>query len=82
MESDYNLGLQLMLVGMLSVFMILGIVVALGRTLIFFVNKYGAVPIHHQPIKRGIPKENIVVLSSVVDIVTQGQGVIKSIKKL
>ena len=40
MSENYQLALQLLIVGMLSVFFILGIVVTLGKTLIFAVNKF------------------------------------------
>jgi len=83
MTENLNLAFQLLVVGMLSVFFILGIVVGLGRLLISTVNKFSP-DILEKPATRLVSTENqeIAVLSTVVEIVTQGRGKIKSIKKL
>ncbi len=83
MDPNIQIGLQLLLVGMLSVFIILGIVVGLGKVLILLVNKYAPQQVsHHISKKETIAQKHVVVLSSVVDLVTQGRGTIKSIKKI
>jgi len=83
MDPNIQIGLQLLLVGMLSVFFILGVVVGLGKLLILLVNKYAPQVIDHRITKKDtIAQKHVVVLSSVVDLVTQGTGVIKSIKKV
>lgn len=83
MSENYQLALQLLLVGMLSVFFILGIVVGLGKMLILTVNKFtpDIKPSSIQKVK-SLDNKKIVVLTSVVDIVTLGKGVIRSIKKI
>ena len=83
MSENYQLALQLLIVGMLSVFFILGIVVTLGKTLIFAVNKFSP-EVKPSVIRRVKSLENkkIAVITSVVDLITNGQGVISSIKKI
>jgi len=83
MDQNIQLGIQLLMVGMLSVFIILGIVVSLGKLLILTVNKYSKEPQkqkRHQ--NNRINRNHLVALSAVVETVTQGQGVIKSITKV
>lgn len=85
MTENLNLALQLLLVGMLSVFFILGIVVALGRTLIYLVNKFSPEIVKPQfaaKTKSGFSKEKLAVLTAVVEVVTENKGVIKSVKKI
>ena len=64
MDPNIQLGFQLLLVGMLSVFFILGIVVGLGKVLILTVNKYA--PQSSKPYVRNnntIDQKQVVVLS-------------------
>lgn len=83
MEPDINLGFQLLIIGMVSVFLILGIVVGLGRTLIYLVSKFASVPVQTSSIKSSsISKERIAVMSSIVEVVTEGKGVLKSVTKV
>lgn len=85
MNDNVNQAFQLFLVGMSTVFLILGIVVMLGRFLIFMVNKYSKVPAKPSTVRKTsslISSKKIAVLSTVVAVVTQQRGVIKSIKKL
>lgn len=85
MTDTLNLALQLLLVGMLSVFTILAIVVGIGRLLITLVNKYSPEPVKTVLTSRPshvISSKKLAVLSSVIDIVTDQQGVIKSVKKI
>lgn len=83
MGENLNIAFQLLIVGMLSVFFILGIVVGLGRLLIFTVNKYSP-KVLEKPATKLVSTENqeIAVLTTVVEIVTQGRGKVKSIKKI
>ena len=82
MDPNIQLGLQLLLVGMLSVFFILGIVIFIGKGLIHLANKFTPVPQ-----KEILPKRvssngrHIAVVTAVVETVTQGRGRIKSINK-
>ncbi|NNE26534.1 MAG: hypothetical protein HKN09_06800 [Saprospiraceae bacterium] len=82
MSDNIALGLQLLAIGMVSVFLILGLVVALGRLLIYTVNKLTPESDESSTSSELISKKKLAVLSSVVEIVTKGQGVIQSVKKL
>ena len=86
MTENLQLALQLLLVGMITVFVILTIVVSLGRFIIFMVNKYAPDPTAVILPKREkisqFSKKKLAVLGGVVDLVTEGQGVIKSVKKI
>ena len=82
MSDNIALGLQLLAVGMVSVFLILGLVVALGRLLIYAVNKVSPDTDVSSSSSELISKKKLAVLSSVVEIVTKGKGVIQSVKKL
>jgi len=87
MTENLQLAIQLLLVGMVTVFFILIIVVSLGRLLIFMVNKYSpetavATKSYKAAKTHQFSKKKLAVLGGVVDIVTQGQGVIKSVKKM
>lgn len=83
MDQNIQLGIQLLIVGMLSVFVILGIVVSLGKILILTVNKYSTEPQKKQRYQKPlIDRNHIVALSAAVETVTRGNGVIKSITKV
>ena len=64
--SDINLALQLLLIGMVSVFVILGIVVGLGKLLVTLVNKFSPEVVKPQKIskKKTVfnPKKNLLIL--------------------
>jgi len=86
MTENLQLMIQLLIVGMLTVFFILGLVVLLGKLIIFLVNKYAPsqTPASIIPTRgtAATDKKHLAVLTSVVEVVTEGKGVIKSIKKL
>ena len=83
MTQNYVLAFQLLIVGMISVFIILGIVVCIGRFLIYIVNKmesqYPDAAIKNPTI---LSRKNIAVISATVAHITKGRGVVESIKKL
>jgi len=83
MSENLNLAFQLLLVGMVSVFFILGIVVGLGRLLIFAVNKLTQ-DILERPSTKILSSDtqNVAIVTAVTELVTQGKGVIKSITKI
>lgn len=86
MTENLHIALQLLLVGMLSVFFILGVVVGLGKILISIVNKFSKDPIP-KPMRATAKRaefsaKKLAVLSAVVDVVSDGQGIIKSVKKI
>ena len=87
MSENINLALQLLLVGMVTVFFILGIVVGIGKLLIFSVNKFSPAPavVPKRAVRRNsntVPSEHVAVLASVIDLVTENKGTLKSIKKI
>lgn len=83
MTENLELAVQLLLVGMLSVFAILAIVTGLARLLIFLVNKY-SIPAT-DPIKSPedkIDPKTLAIISSVVNMATGGRGKLSSVKKI
>lgn len=83
MSENYQLAIQLLIVGMLSVFFILGIVVALGKTLVWAVNNFTSdVKPSVIPKVRSLENKKVAVITSTVDLITNGKGVISSIKKI
>ena len=85
MSETFNEGLVLFAVGMITVFTILGLVVLTGKMIIRIVN-------HFTPDKPLISdvthsrdaniSKHIAAIVTTVDIVTQGKGRIKNIKKI
>lgn len=77
-------ALLLLLVGMTTVFCVLIIVIALGKGLILFVNKY--IP---EAVKEKQPSEankrptlaQITAITKAIDTITQGKGYIINIEK-
>ncbi len=85
MTEELNLALQLLVVGMVSVFTILGIVVGLGKLLIGVVNKYSPEVVETKQVRRQknvFSPKKLAAIAAVVDHITLQQGVIKSVKKL
>jgi len=81
MTENLNLGFQLLVVGMVSVFMILGIVVLIGKLLITAVNKWSAEEHFTSKVDK-IDKKKIAVISAVVQTITKGTGIVGSINKI
>ncbi|MDR0349275.1 MAG: OadG family protein [Tannerella sp.] len=82
-------GLLLMLVGMVTVFIVLLIVIGLGKLLIHSVNKYAPEEIVKKAVRpavagkvdSGIADPVVVAIVSAVNTVTQGKGKVTSIRK-
>ena len=82
METNIELGLELLLVGMTTVFFILFFVVAGGNILIRIANRFFAV-------ENVIPSDSAVIsdkkkmaaIIAAVEVVTAGKGKVSSIKK-
>jgi len=82
MEENLQMGLSMMVIGMITVFFILFFVVAGGNILIRYVNKY--YPIDQDtilPDKRGSDHSKIAAIVAAVDVVSAGKGKISSIRK-
>ncbi len=83
--NDFNTALLLMVVGMVTVFIILLIVIGLGKALIAFVNKF--VPEEAAPAKKAqgpapIPSNVLAAISAAVSVVTQGKGKVAKVEKI
>lgn len=85
--SDFGYGVLLMTVGMLTVFVVLLIVIGLGKSLIYLVNKYAPEEIVKavRPVAAktgsGVPDPVVAAIVSAVGTITQGKGKVTSIKK-
>ncbi len=82
--ENMNEALSLLIVGMVMVFIILFLVVAIGNAVILLTNRYipvapntadGAITIKHTNPKK------LAAIAAVVDMITQGEGRIDSIQK-
>lgn len=80
--GNLALGLELMLVGMASVFVILIIVILLGKLMIDLTNR---IPVEQQGVKSAtsdVDNGTRSVIEAVVKELTGGKGVVKEIVKL
>jgi oxaloacetate decarboxylase gamma subunit len=89
MSPDIQTAFSLLLIGMLSVFVILFLVVSAGRLLIYVVNTYfpntadeGSLGIPKTIYKpRSINRKKLAAITAAVDQVTQGRGKIITIER-
>ena len=86
MNSNFEIALQLLGIGMITVFLILFLVVFLGNAIIRFVNRY--IP-QTQPLssKQSIQKQEIsagkmAAIVAAVQTVTEGKGRVVKIEKI
>ena len=89
MEQELTSALLLMLIGMITVFSILLLVVFTGKLLIYLVNRFGEEKLklkpasYHLPFaKETINKKEIAVIMAAIEVATNGKGKVRSIKKL
>lgn len=85
--SDLGLALQLMGIGMITVFIILALVVLIGNGIIRFVNKYlpeeVSKKVQQVTNQAGeINRKKVAAIVSAVQIVTKGKGRVTDIEKL
>ena len=85
--SNIGLALQLMGIGMITVFIILALVVFLGNLIIRFVNKYLPEEISKKIQQatdqaEGLNRKKVAAIVSAVNLVTQGKGRVEKIEKL
>ncbi len=85
--ENIETAILLMVVGMATVFVILLIVIYLGKLLIALVNKYA--PEETAPVKREasqgsapIPGNILAAITAAVNVVTHGKGKITKVEKL
>lgn len=85
--ENLSTALLLMVVGMSTVFIILLIVIYLGKLLISLVNKYAPpeeVPVKHEAVPKPMPLSGQVLaaITAAVSVVTQGKGKVAKVEKL
>lgn len=87
MESNISAALELLLIGMITVFVVLLLVVATGNLLIRLVNRLSgeekppAPPSQGRPTVGDTDPKTIAALTAAVAAATQNQGHIESIKR-
>ena len=83
MESNISNAFLLLIIGMITVFIVLLLVVIAGKILIRLVNKYAPEQVSKRVLRPSdaLDPRIIAVMSGVVDHVTHGKGVLVSIKK-
>ncbi|HKJ43135.1 MAG TPA: OadG family protein [Sunxiuqinia sp.] len=84
--SDFGLALQLMGIGMITVFIILALVVFIGNVIIRFVNKYLPEEVSRKVQLATAPtgeinRKKVAAIVSAVKIVTEGKGHVTKIEK-
>lgn len=85
--SDFGLALELMGVGMITVFIILALVVVIGNLIIRFVNKYipeevaKVIPVAVNQ-KNGLNPKTMAAIVSAVNSITSGKGKVSKIEKI
>ena len=80
-----EIGLTLMIVGMVTVFVVLLIIINLSKLLISIVNKVApeeAVKHKTAPAAAAIPQEIMAVISQTVSQVTCGKGTVAKVEKI
>lgn len=84
--SEMQLGFQLLLVGMVTVFFILFLVVMIGNIIIRFVNKFLPGETFSKKTKSKVNStvehKKMAAIVSAVQIVTQGKGKVVRVEKL
>ena len=81
-----EIGLILMVVGMVTVFIVLLIIINLCKGLIALVNKYApeedVKPKKAAPVKAAIAPEIMQVIQQTVNVVTGGKGTVANVEKI
>jgi oxaloacetate decarboxylase gamma subunit len=84
--NELNLALELLGVGMTTVFVILALVVVIGNLIIRFVNRF--IPEEVQEVVKKVEKavgpdrKKMAAIVSAVNIVTNGKGKVTNIEKI
>ncbi len=79
-----SLPLQVFILGLITVFFVLAVVVATGHTIIWFVNKYfEPAPVANRRILPlpGIDSKKVAAISAAVNTITRGKGKVTRIEK-
>ncbi len=84
--ENLNTAFMLMAVGMFTVFIILLVVIFLGKFLTILVNKYAPAedlpPSKHSKKTTPIPSNVLAAITAAVNVVTQNKGKITNIEKM
>lgn len=85
--SNIGFALQLMGIGMITVFIILALVVLIGNVIIRFVNKYLPEEVSKKVQQvtnqaEEVNRKKLAAIVSAVNIVTEGKGRVTNIEKL
>lgn len=84
--ENLGIGLELMAVGMLTVFVILLIIIYLGKGLIALVNKFAPEDVEEkkQPATATVPVDakTIAIIQSAVNALTGGKGKVMKVEKI
>lgn len=84
MSSDYQTAFMLLAIGMITVFIILVLVVNVGRAIILFTNRYIKLPVSVEPpvVTSAIAAKKLAAISAAVNIATRGRGMIEKVEKI
>ncbi|MFC0875974.1 hypothetical protein ACE01N_05245 [Saccharicrinis sp. FJH2] len=84
MNSDYQMAFSLLAIGMITVFIILMLVVYVGKAIILFTNRFIKLPAEKKlaEVKQTISSKKLAAISAAVSIVTNGKGVVEKVEKL
>ncbi|MDD2559210.1 MAG: oxaloacetate decarboxylase [Bacteroidales bacterium] len=79
--ENIQLGLLLLVVGLATVFLILVIVIYLGKGLIAFVNKFIPEELKSTPTENGVSDRVKRIIAAAVSEATKGKGIVSTIEK-
>lgn len=79
MDNKFDLALEIFGVGMVTIFVILGLVVISGQLLIRLVNRFTSTKAEAAPAAPAIPDSHVAAISAAVEVITKGQGKVASI---
>jgi oxaloacetate decarboxylase gamma subunit len=80
--SELTTAFQVLVIGMVTVFVILSLVVLTGRLIINIVNRFHITPNTRLPLPKKDDESEIAAIVAAVDAITEGKGRITNIKKL
>lgn len=85
MENNFKTALDLLIVGMPTVFLILFLVVFIGNMIIRFVNRYvpqeSEVAVVSKPVEKSIEPQKMAAIVSAVQLLTKGKGRVVKVEK-
>jgi oxaloacetate decarboxylase gamma subunit len=79
MGDNLESALSLLMIGMITVFIVLALVVAIGNILIIIINKYFS---KEPTLTQNINPQKLAAISAAVESVSDGQARIQKIEKL